>query len=176
MIKRLISGPIALLASIVIATILLPVGFIYTIGKYAKECKINPFLTMLKNFGLSILFVISYLCMRVAVAIDILGNVIAGEFLEDFITSKEDTLFSKPDITISSSTGALEVEGELNKTGNWFSKILSKVLGEDNHAILSYIHYLESKKLDDRIKNLTREELIELGELLQNRSSKGQSF
>jgi hypothetical protein len=176
MIKRLISGPIALLASIVIATILLPVGFIYTIGKYAKECKINPFLTMLKNFGLSILFVISYLCMRVAVAIDILGNVIAGEFLEDFITSKEDTLFSKPDITISSSTGALEVEGELNETGTWFSKILSKVLGEDNHAILSYIHYLESKKLDDRIKNLTREELIELGELLQKRSSKGQSF
>lgn len=162
MIKRLISGPIALLASMIIATILLPVGFIYTIGKYAKECKVNPFLTMLKNFGLSILFVISYLCMRVAVAIDILGNVIAGEFLEDFITSKEYTLFSKPDITISSSTGALEVEGELNKTGNWFSKILSKVLGEDNHAILSYAHYLESKKLDARIENLTREELIEL--------------
>lgn len=168
MIKRLISGPIALLASMIIATILLPVGFIYTIGKYAKECKVNPFLTMLKNFGLSILFVISYLCMRVAVAIDILGNVIAGEFLEDFITSKEDTLFSKPDITISSSTGALEVEGELNKTGTWFSKILSKVLGEDNHAILSYVHYLESKKLDDRIENLTREELIELVKNLKN--------
>lgn len=168
MIKKLISGPIALLASLILSIILLPVGFLYTIGKYAKECKVNPILTMLKNFGLSILLVISYLCMRVAVAIDILGNVIAGEFLEDFITSKEDTLFSKPDITISSSTGALEVEGELNKTGNWFSKILSKVLGEDNHAILSYAHYLESKKLDDRIESLTREELIELVKNLKN--------
>lgn len=162
MIKKIISGPIALLASLILSIILLPVGFLYTIGKYAKECKVNPILTMLKNFGLSILLVISYLCMRVAVAIDILGNVIAGEFLEDFITSKEDTLFSKPDITISSSTGALEVEGELNKTGNWFSNLLSRAIGEDNHAILSYAHQLESDKLNDRIENLTREELIEL--------------
>lgn len=162
MIKKIISGPIALLASLILSIILLPVGFLYTIGKYAKECKVNPILTMLKNFGLSILLVISYLCMRVAVAIDRLGNVVAGEFLEDFITSKENTLFSDPNTTISSSTGALEVEGELNKTGTWFSKILSKILGEDNHAILSYAHYLESKKLDTRIENLTREELIEL--------------
>lgn len=162
MIKRLISGPIALLASLILSIILLPVGFLYTVGKYIKERKVNPILTMLKNFGLSILLVISYLCMRVAVAIDKLGNVVAGEFLEDFITSKEDTLFSDPNTTISSSTGALEVEGELNETGLWFSKILSKVLGEDNHAILSYAHYLESKKLDNRIENLTREELIEL--------------
>lgn len=162
MIKKIISGPIALLASLILSIILLPVGFLYTIGKYAKECKVNPILTMLKNFGLSILLVISYLCMRVAVAIDILGNVIAGEFLEDFITSKEDTLFSKPDITISSSTGALEVEGELNETGIWFSNLLSRAIGEDNHAILSYAHQLESDKLNDRIENLTREELIEL--------------
>ena len=168
MVKKIISGPIALLASLILSIILLPVGFLYTIGKYAKECKVNPILTMLKNFGLSILLVISYLCMRVAVAIDRLGNVVAGEFLEDFITSKENTLFSDPNTTISSSTGALEVEGELNKTGTWFSKILSKVLGEDNHAILSYAHYLESKKLDDRIENLTREELIELVKNLKN--------
>lgn len=162
MVKKIISGPIALLASLILSIIILPVGFLYTIGKYAKECKVNPILTMLKNFGLSILLVISYLCMRVAVAIDKLGNVVAGEFLEDFITSKEDTLFSDPNTTISSSTGALEVEGELNETGLWFSKMLSKVLGEDNHAILSYAHQLESKKLDNRIENLTREELIEL--------------
>lgn len=167
MVKKIISGPIALLASLILSIILLPVGFLYTIGKYAKECKVNPILTMLKNFGLSILLVISYLCMRVAVAIDRLGNVVAGEFLEDFITSKENTLFSDPNTTISSSTGALEVEGELNKTGTWFSKILSKILGEDNHAILSYAHYLESKKLDDRIENLTREELIELVKTLK---------
>ena len=168
MIKKLISGPIALLASLVIATILLPVGFLYTVGKYIKERKVNPILTMLKNFGLSILLVISYLCMRVAVAIDKLGNVVAGEFLEDFITSKEETLFSDPNTTISSSTGALEVEGELNETGLWFSKMLSKVLGEDNHAILSYAHQLESRKLDARIENLTREELIELVKNLKN--------
>lgn len=167
MIKKLISGPIALLASLVIATILLPVGFLYTVGKYIKERKVNPILTMLKNFGLSILLVISYLCMRVAVAIDKLGNVVAGEFLEDFITSKEETLFSDPNTTISSSTGALEVEGELNETGLWFSKMLSKVLGEDNHAILSYAHQLESRKLDARIENLTREELIELVKTLK---------
>lgn len=167
MIKKIISGPIALLTSLILSIILLPVGFLYTIGKYAKECKVNPILTMLKNFGLSILLVISYLCMRVAVAIDRLGNVIAGEFLEDFITSKEDTLFSDPNTTISSSTGALEVEGELNETGIWFSNLLSKAIGEDNHAILSYAHHLESKKLDDRIENLTREELIELVKTLK---------
>lgn len=162
MIKKIISGPIALLASLILSIILLPVGFLYTIGKYAKECKVNPILTMLKNFGLSILLVISYLCMRVAVAIDRLGNVVAGEFLEDFITSKENTLFSDPNTTISSSTGALEVEGELNETGIWFSNLLSRAIGEDNHAILSYAHQLESDKLNDRIENLTREELIEL--------------
>nr|DAS09661.1 MAG TPA: hypothetical protein [Bacteriophage sp.] len=162
MVKKIISGPIALLASLILSIILLPVGFLYTIGKYAKECKVNPILTMLKNFGLSILLVISYLCMRVAVAIDRLGNVVAGEFLEDFITSKENTLFSDPNTTISSSTGALEVEGELNETGIWFSNLLSRAIGEDNHAILSYAHQLESDKLNDRIENLTREELIEL--------------
>lgn len=162
MVKKIISGPIALLASLILSIILLPVGFLYTIGKYAKECKVNPILTMLKNFGLSILLVISYLCMRVAVAIDRLGNVVAGEFLEDFITSKESTLFSYPNTTISSSTGALEVEGELNETGIWFSNLLSRAIGEDNHAILSYAHQLESDKLNDRIENLTREELIEL--------------
>lgn len=151
-------GFLFLLTALFIGSLLIPIGLIYTVGKYIKEWKWRETWKLFRDLFLSILITFSWICERIAVGIDILGNVAAGEFLEDCITSREDTLFSKPGITISASTGELESRDELNKTGKWFSNMLSKVF-EDNHSLLAYLHYWELRKLNHRIEGLDKEEI-----------------
>ncbi len=145
------STPFAqLFSAIFLGIILLPIGFIWDIGKSIYETRGIKFFKVFGNFIKEILLVIAWLAGRSAVAIDKLGNVVAGEFLEDVITSKEDTHFRESGITISSSTGDLERSNNLNKTGIWFSKQLDKFF-EPSHAIRS-IKFHEGKiELNEKI-------------------------
>lgn len=138
--KRFIQPILWLISAIVLGIILLPVGFLYDLGKCVKEAKTISFFKRFWSLIKAVFLNLSWLCGQTAIAIDLLGNVISGELLEDCLTSEENTTFRDPNITISASVGKLEIEGKLNKTGIWFSKLLSKVF-EDNHCINAYNSY-----------------------------------
>lgn len=103
------------------------------------------FLTQIFKILYQIWNCIKYLCIKLAISIDLFGNVICGEAIEDLVTSEEKTLFGSEDVTISTSIGELETKDKLNKTGIKFSKFLSKVL-DKNHCVESYNRYLYNKK------------------------------
>ena len=88
----------------------------------------------------------------------------AGELVEDCVTTIEDTLYGKHGITLSAATGDLEIKENkirnkkyLNKFGIGFSNSLSKVF-EKNHSILAYKYYILNKKLVQDTKHLREDE------------------
>jgi hypothetical protein len=90
--------------------------------------------------------VIKYLMNRISVAIDIFGNVADGEFLEDTVTSAENTLFGDGTTTISASMGDLAKRLKLTtRFGRGLNNLLSKVF-EPNHSI----NAIEKKRLIDK--------------------------
>ena len=160
----IIRGPIFLISATILGIIILPIGLLYSIGKMIYEAKFIKFFKRMWEFFLEILFVLSWICERLAVGIDILGNVVAGELFEDCVTTVEDTLYGKHGITLSASTGDLEIKEKLtnkniylNKTGLFFTKLLSKVF-ENNHSILAYKYYKLNKKLLEETKKLNPDE------------------
>jgi hypothetical protein len=82
--------------------------------------------------------VIGYLAYHLAMSLDLLWNAFSGEFIEDCITAQEETLFGKGDTTVSESTGELDFDGNLNKTGRYFSKFLDFIFVEKDHALNAY--------------------------------------
>jgi len=88
----------------------------------------------------------------VAIAFDIMGNV-WGEWIEDSVTSEENTMFGFKEVTVSAAIGHLEHKKlPINKRGNGLSKALNKVFGEKRHALGSWEKYIAYKKID--AKNL----------------------
>lgn len=86
-----------------------------------------------------------FIVHELARTIDLIGNVAAGEMIEDLITPIEKTYFGIGDITISAATGHIvylyKVKKEttsLNKTGVWFDKVLNKAFNEKEHALWSF--------------------------------------
>lgn len=89
--------------------------------------------------------VLKFYCLQSAIAVDLLGNVTTGEAIEDCVTTEENTMYGRGDITISTATGELEYKNKLNKTGIIFSKILSKLMDKD-HCLQSYKRFLHNQK------------------------------
>ena len=147
-----ISPILLLMISIILIILLTGFGLLHLICKtiyHTFQVKFwkGPiyFLTQIFKILYQIWGCIKYLSLEVAISIDLFGNVICGEAIEDLITSEEKTLFGSGDITISTSIGELETKNKLNKTGIKFSKFLSKVL-DKNHCVESYNRYLYNKK------------------------------
>lgn len=90
------------------------------------------------------LFAIGHILYEIAYALDLTWNV-NGELLEDLITSEEKTTFTDKDISVSASTGKLEVENKLNKFGKIFSKILNFAFGQQQHATDAW-YYTQARK------------------------------
>ena len=88
--------------------------------------------------------VCKYFLLKIAIGIDIFGNVACGEAIEDIITYEEKTMFGNGEVTISTATGELEYFDKLNPTGKWFTRTLSKLL-DKNHSINSYKRYLHNQ-------------------------------
>lgn len=146
---------IFLIVAIILGALLLPIGFVYHIGKLVVEFKFKSIFKKLHEFVYHILFVLGYIAKHIALGIDILGNVIAGELLEDCVTSKEDTFYGSSDITISAATGKLELDDNLNKFGKFFTKMLSWGF-EPNHSILAYKHFILKKKIEEETKHFDK--------------------
>lgn len=75
---------------------------------------------------------IKYLLFQIAYFIDLWGNVLFGELLEDIVTAREDTYLGKGDITISAALGDLAQTYDLNRTGIWLVRMLGKI--DKNHC------------------------------------------
>lgn len=145
-----------IIISIILFILLIGLGFVHLLLKsFYQAFKLNIWksITYFIGYWLNVLLqiwrTIQYFCLHIAISIDLLGNVICGEAIEDLVTTDEDNLYGNGEVTISTATGEVESRNKLNKTGIKFSKFLSKVL-DKNHCINSYKRYLYNKefKLD----------------------------
>ena len=148
--KELFIGLLELIGALLVSILLLPIGFVYSLG-YSIWLSIT-----VKNWKAFFLFwwrfidgicaAIGYILHSVAYSLDLSWNV-NGEIIEDIITHKEDTEFSKKNITVSASTGKLEIEDKLNPRGKWFSKMLNLVFKQKAHAVDSWNYLVALKTL-----------------------------
>lgn len=146
--KELLNSIILLVSAVVMGIIVLPLGFVYYIlwsVWTSKKSNIFSIFTKIWRIFNELMLVFASIIRQVAIGIDQVGNVIAGELIEDCITKEENTTFSKSGITISASTGKLETEGKLNKVGIWFTETLSKVF-EENHSVIAYKLWLRDQE------------------------------
>lgn len=154
MFKREFSPLLLLIASIILSILLTAFGLIHLVIKsfyhtFQKKFWLGAFYFFI--YWVLVLYqiwnVIKFLCLQIAIGIDLLGNVTTGEAIEDLVTTHENTMYGKGDVTISTATGELEYHGKLNKLGLKFTKVLSKVL-DDNHSVNSYKRHLHNKKFE----------------------------
>jgi len=139
--------------SIVVTIVVLPFGLLFNIYNSLREMFYFRFSNGIKHFTnywiriyKQTLVVIRYIFYHIAVAFDYLWNSTSGELFEQLLTTEEHTLYGEGDVTISTSTGYVEVRGTLTKKGKWFSKLLNKFFQEKAHCVDSYKRYLKNKE------------------------------
>jgi len=148
--KELGIGLLELIGASIVSVLILPIGFIYSLGYsiwltvVAK--KWSAFFLFWWRFIDGICAAIGYVLHSIAYGLDLTWNV-NGELIEDLITHKEDTEFSKKNVTVSATTGKLEIEDKLNPTGKWFSKALNFAFGQKAHAVDSWNYLVALRAL-----------------------------
>lgn len=149
--KKEISPLLLLVASVILLVALTVFGLFHLIAKsfyHTFQLKFWKGPLYFMKYWLKVLYqlwnVFKFFCMQIAISIDLFGNVTTGEAIEDFVTYKEETMYGNGNVTISTATGQLEYEKELNKTGINFSKVLSVILDKD-HCVASYKRFLHNQ-------------------------------
>jgi hypothetical protein len=111
---------------------LIPIGIIYTLSKPFYDYRKRPFKIRLQKVGtwiLQVLYqlwaVVKYIFLAIGYIIDLFGNVLLGELIEDLVTAEEDTLFGMGDVTMSAALGDLKRKDKLHKRGIALCNILS---------------------------------------------------
>jgi hypothetical protein len=147
--KKEITPLVLLISAVIVFGLVSFLGVLYNLWKSIHDIwKLKPikaikrFIIYWLKFIYQIWNVCKYYMEHTAIAIDLFGNVAAGEMIEDCVTRQEQTLYGLGNWTVSAATGREEYYNKLTKTGKWFSKVLSKVLGA-NHCINAY--YSETK-------------------------------
>lgn len=132
---------------------LLTIGAIYTVSKPFYDYRGRPWIVRWKRIALflaNILYqtwvIVRYIFLTIGYIIDLYGNVILGELIEDLITAEENTLFGKGDVTISAALGDLKRRGKLNKAGLYFCNLLSWLDPKHEDHCISAIELYEFKK------------------------------
>jgi hypothetical protein len=136
------------------------VGVPYTLLKPLYDYRMRPFKVRLKRLGVWLLNVL-YSVWRVirlvpyyfAYIVDILGNVLIGELIEDIVTAEEETLFGKADVTISAALGDIKKRGKFldNGIGEKLCDILSKLdFKHEDHCLAAIELYEFKKSLEKR--------------------------
>jgi len=132
--KKILSFIIA----IIISTFIFPLGFIFNIFNIWN---FKEFLKYYLKLTIEVCKVICNFFEKIAIFLDILGNVIAGRlFFYSFVKKgfrKDNTYFGVSEWTISASIGHLQYYKRLNKFGLWFSNLLT-ILIDKNHCINAY--------------------------------------
>lgn len=151
--KELYLGLLEIIGAIIVSVLILPIGFIYSfcysIWLSVTLKKWYAFFLFWWRFIDGICAALGYMLHSIAYGLDLMWNV-NGELIEDIITHEEHSEFSKKNITVSASTGKLELDGKLNPRGKWFSKMLNVVFGQKAHAIdaWNYLVALRALKKD----------------------------
>jgi hypothetical protein len=83
---------------------------------------------------------------EIAYSLDLGWNV-NGEILEDILTAQENTTFSQKNISVSASTGRLEILDQLNYSGKMFSKALNFFFAQKQHARDAWFYTKARKEL-----------------------------
>jgi len=145
--KELFGGIWALIWALLVSVLMFSIGTLYSLG-YAIWLSVT-----LKKWSAFFNFcwrlidgaaaAVGYMLYEIAYSLDLGWNV-NGEILEDMFTAKEDTEFSKKNISVSATIGKLEVDGDLNKSGLRFSKVLNFAFNQKQHAIDAW-HYTQAK-------------------------------
>lgn len=145
--KELLSGTWALIWALIVSALMFTVGTVYSLG-YSIWLSV----TMKKWYAFFLFWwrlidgfcaAIGHAFYEIAYALDLGWNV-NGEILEDMITSEENTTFNQKNISVSASTGKLEIDGKLNKFGKIFSKVLNFAFAQKQHAIDAW-YYTQAK-------------------------------
>ena len=132
---------------------ILTVGAVYTLLKPFYDYRKRPWKMRWIRLGLWLLNVIyqlwniiKYLFITIGYIIDLLGNVLLGELIEDLTTSEEKTLFGNGGVTISAALGDLLRRGKLNKFGLWLCWLLSSLDPiHENHCLSAIRLYIYKK-------------------------------
>lgn len=140
-----------LIAAILLGAVVFPLGLLHNLIKPFYDYRERVFairLYLCIRYYFKMVYhiwrVVRSLIHELAKGLDILGNVVGGEAIEDLITYKEKTYFGNGNYTISAATGHVVYcyqKGDkkaLNKTGIWFDKALNKAFNEEQHAVWSY--------------------------------------
>lgn len=92
---------------------------------------------------------LGHLLYECAYSLDLMWNV-NGEIIEDMITAEENTTFTQKNISVSASTGKLEIDGKLNRFGRLFSKTLNLFFGQKQHASDAWRYTQARKQLKEQ--------------------------
>jgi len=177
--------PISELIAALLLSFILVLGFIYNVSKplwdYRKLSLVGRFeatlqwyedmiiqtvyvlFYVLRHVLVSVFYFVTFrfwkaikhLFHEVARGIDLLGNVLAGEMIEDFITPVEKTYFGLGKITISAATGYVEHLASsdpkaMNKFGWFITRSLNKSFNEEKHSIWSWEREIKDHPLYGR--------------------------
>jgi hypothetical protein len=132
---------------------LLTIGAAYTLSKPFYDYRGRPWKERWYRIGawiLNLLYqtwvVIRHVFLFIGYVIDLYGNVLLGELIEDLVTAEEITIFGLGDVTISAALGDLKRRGRLNNTGLFICKILSALDPKHEDHCIAAIELYEFKK------------------------------
>lgn len=153
-----------LIMAIALSFVTFPIGLfwslivkpIYHLVKKEPSYSVKKVGLYFVNFLYQIWNVFKSLFFYIAYVIDLLGNVFAGELIEDIITPEEDTMLGNGDVTISVAVGDLQKKAEskpklINGRG-WFL-IKAMNLFEERHALKAHDIWLYKQKKTNFTEN-----------------------
>lgn len=145
--KELLQGLWALIWAILVTLLMWSIGTLYSLG-YSIWLTV----TLKKPYSFfkfwwrlidGFCAAIGHILFETAYALDLTWNV-NGEIIEDMITTEEDTHFTEKNVSVSATTGKLEIDGKLNTFGKKFTKLLNFFFNQKRHAVDSW-NFLEAK-------------------------------
>jgi len=151
--KELVKGIWSLVWAIMMTSLSWPIGIVYSLGysifmsvTFKDPWRFFKFWwRLIDGFAAAL----GHILYELAYALDLTWNV-NGEIIEDIITTKEDTTFSEKNISVSASTGKLEIEDELNPAGIIFRDTLNFFFGQKQHAKDAWLYTSAKKSLQEK--------------------------
>ena len=159
---ELLKGIWSLFWAILVSCLMFSIGTIYSLGYSIwltvtlKDWK--AFFKFWWRLVDGIAAAIGHILYETAYGLDVGWNV-NGEILEDMLTAKEDTTFSQKNLSVSASVGKLEIDGDLNKSGKRFSKLLNFFFNQKQHAIDAWRYTQARKELKEQFFEKRNEKL-----------------
>lgn len=151
--KELLQGIWTLIWALIVSSLMFSIGTVYSLG-YSIYMSVTlkdkwRFFKFWWRLIDGFCAAAGHALYELSYALDLGWNV-NGEILEDIITAKENTHFSEKNISVSATTGKLEIDGDLNKAGKIFSKVLNFFFGQNQHAKDAWLYTKAKKELQEQ--------------------------